>query len=325
MDHQSRRDLFRVTGAAGLGLMASRSLVATAASAQLAVAPSQPNPPSIQGDRTTADIIIETLITWGVPVIFGMVGDGIGPLIEAISVRQDKIRYIGVRHEEAAAFMACGYAKHTGRLGACIATTGPGALHLMNGLYDAKMDSAPVIAITGLTFHDLIHTRFMQDVNTVELMKGVALYNTAVTSPGHALVVTDIACRSALGGRGVAHITVPKDVQAMKLSADKPSMEYHGLRTSSAWLPDAAVPAANQLRAAADILNSGQRVAILAGQGALGARAEVTPLAAASALRWRRRCWARPCWPTTAPTPPAALAISAPCRQSRRCTSATRC
>ena len=88
--------------------------------------------------------------------------------------------------------MACGYAKHTGRLGACIATTGPGAIHLSNGLYDAKMDSAPVIAITGLTFHDLIDTRFMQDVNTVELMKGVALYNTAVSSPGHALVVPNV-------------------------------------------------------------------------------------------------------------------------------------
>ncbi len=94
----------------------------------------QPNPPAIPGDRTTADIIIETLITWGVLAIFGMVGDGIGPLIEAISMRQDKIRYIGVRHEEAAAFMAFGYAKHTGRLGAYIATTGLGAIHLMNGL-----------------------------------------------------------------------------------------------------------------------------------------------------------------------------------------------
>ena len=128
----------------------------------------------------------------------------------------------------------------------------------MNGLYDAKMDSAPVIAITGLTFHDLIGTHFMQDVDTVELMKGVALYNTAVTSAGHALVVTDIACRSALGGRGVAHITVPKDVQAMKLSADKPSKEYHGLRTSSAWLRDASVPASEQLRAAADTGWSGR-------------------------------------------------------------------
>jgi pyruvate dehydrogenase (quinone) len=118
----------------------------------------QPNPSTMLADWTTADIIVETLIAWGVPIIFGMVGDGIGPLIEAISVRQDKIRYIGVRHEEAAAFMACGYAKHTGRLGACIATTGPGAIHLLNGLYDAKMDCAPVIAITGLTFHDLIGT-----------------------------------------------------------------------------------------------------------------------------------------------------------------------
>jgi pyruvate dehydrogenase (quinone) len=280
MDQQSRRDLFRVTGAAGLGLFASRALTAGGASAQpAAIVAAQPNPPTIPGDRTTADIIVETLVAWGVPVIFGMVGDGIGPLIEAISVRQDKLRYVGVRHEEAAAFMACGYAKHTGKLGACIATTGPGAIHLMNGLYDAKMDSTPVIAITGLTFHDLIDTRFMQDVNTVELMKGVALYNTAVSSAGHALVVADIACRSALGGRGVAHITVPKDVQAMKLSADKPSMEYHGLRTSSAWLPDAAVPASEQLRAAADVLNGGKRVAVLAGQGALGARAEVTALA----------------------------------------------
>jgi pyruvate dehydrogenase (quinone)/pyruvate decarboxylase len=262
MESQGRRDLLRMTGAAGLGLVAGGPALAAAAQP----AP-QPNPPSFPGDRTTADIIVETLITWGVPFIFGMVGDGIGPLIEAISVRQDRIRYVGVRHEEAAAFMASGYAKHTGRLGACIATTGPGAIHLLNGLYDAKLDSAPVIAITGLTFHDLIDTRFMQDVNTVELMQGVALYNTAISSPGHAVVVTDIACRSALGGRGVAHITVPKDVQAMKLSADKPSMEYHGLRTSSAWLPDAAVPAADQLRRAADLLNAGGRVAILAGQG----------------------------------------------------------
>ncbi|MGH7211592.1 MAG: thiamine pyrophosphate-binding protein, partial [Acetobacteraceae bacterium] len=232
---QSRRDLFRATGAAGLGLVAGRALGPAPAAAQpsetTADVQRQPNPRGIARDRTTGDIIVETLIAWEVPVIFGIVGDGIGPLIEAISVRQDKIRYVGVRHEEAAAFMACGYAKHTGRLGACIATTGPGAIHLLNGLYDAKLDSAPVIAITGLTFHDLIDTRFMQDVNTVELMKGVALYNTVITSPGHAIVVADLACRAALAGRGVAHITVPKDVQAMKLAADKPSMEYHGLRT----------------------------------------------------------------------------------------------
>jgi pyruvate dehydrogenase (quinone) len=252
-----------------------------------------------------------------------MVGDGIGPLIEAISVRQDKLRYVGVRHEEAAAFMACGYAKHTGKLGACIATTGPGAIHLMNGLYDAKMDSAPVIAITGLTFHDLIDTRFMQDVNTVELMKGVALYNTAVSSAGHALVVTDIACRSALGGRGVAHITVPKDVQAMKLSADKPSMEYHGLRTSSAWLPDAAVPASAQLRAAADVLNSGNRVAVLAGQGALGARSEVTALADRLGAPVAKALLGKAVLADDSPSPLAGSGTWVLCRPSRRCMSAT--
>jgi pyruvate dehydrogenase (quinone)/pyruvate decarboxylase len=283
MDLQNRRDLFRTTGVVGLGLFASRTVLPATENAQSPVSATrvvpQPDPQSVPPDRTTADIIVETLITWQVPVIFGMVGDGIGPLIEAISVRQDKIRYIGVRHEEAAAFMACGYAKHTGRLGACIATTGPGAIHLLNGLYDAKMDSAPVLAITGLTFHDLIDTRFMQDVNTVDLMKGVAVYNTAVTSPLHALVVTDIACRAALGQRGVAHITVPKDVQAMKLSADKPSMEYHGLRTSSSWLPVMPIPPSEQIRRAADVLNAGMRVAILAGQGALAARAEVTQVA----------------------------------------------
>src|SRR6201995_685593 len=200
MDLQNRRDLFRTTGAAGVGLLASRTVFPATGNAQLPVSTTRvaphPDPQSVPPDRTTADIIVETLITWQVPVIFGMVGDGIGPLIEGVSVRQDKIRYIGVRHEEAAAFMACGYAKHTGRLGACIATTGPGAIHLLNGLYDAKMDSAPVLAITGLTFHDLIGTHFMQDVDTVQLMKGVALY----TSAGHALVVTDIACRSLLDG-----------------------------------------------------------------------------------------------------------------------------
>jgi pyruvate dehydrogenase (quinone) len=278
MDHQSRRDLFRVTGFAGLGLIASRAVAAGAETAQLAPEP-QPNPSTASANWTTADIIVETLIAWGVPIIFGMVGDGIGPLIEAISVRQDKIRYVGVRHEEAAAFMACGYAKHTGQLGACIATTGPGAIHLLNGLYDAKMDSAPVIAITGLTFHDLIGTRFMQDVDTIELMRDVALYNTAVLSPGHALVVSNLACRSALGGRGVAHISVPKDVQAIKLAAEKPSMEYHGLRTSSSWLPENPVPAPDQLRSAASVLNDGKRVAVLAGQGALTARTEVIALA----------------------------------------------
>src|ERR1700691_5629948 len=127
--------------------------------------------------------------------------------------------------------MAGGFAKHTGRLGICIGTTGPGAIHLLNGLYDASFDGAPVLAITGTTFHDLIGTRFMQGVDTVALMQDVAVYNTQISGPLHAEIVTNLACRAALGSRGVAHLTIAKDTQAMALSADKPSMENHGLRT----------------------------------------------------------------------------------------------
>jgi pyruvate dehydrogenase (quinone) len=176
--------------------------------------------------------------------------------------------------------MACGYAKHTGRLGVCLATTGPGAIHLMNGLYDAKMDSAPVLAITGLTFHDLGGTHFMQSVDTLALMADVACYNVAVTGPVHAGIVGNLACRAALSDRGVAHLTIAKDTQAMKLGADRASMENHGLRTPSTWTPPSAAPDGETLRAAADLLNGGTRTAILVGQGALGAREEVAQLAA---------------------------------------------
>ena len=227
----------------------------------------------------TADIIVETLIAWGATHAFGIVGDGINSIIEALRKRQDRIQYIGVRHEEAAAFMASGFAKHTGQLGVCVGTTGPGAVHLLNGLYDAYMDGAPVVALTGLTFHDLIGTRYQQGIDTTKLMEPVALYNVEVTGPQHAIVVANRACRAALGDRGVAHLTVAKDVQMMKLSADKRSMGNPGARTSSSWTPALAQPAPSELKAAADVLNSGRKVAILVGQGALNAREEVERLA----------------------------------------------
>lgn len=115
-------------------------------------------------------------------------------------------------------------------------TTGPGAIHLLNGLYDACFDGAPVVALTGTTFHDLTGTRYQQDVDTTKLMQGVALYSVEVTGPEHAIVVANRACRAALGGHGVAHLTVAKDTQMMKLSADKRSMGNPGVRTSSAWM-----------------------------------------------------------------------------------------
>lgn len=235
--------------------------------------------PVFEGNETTADILVETLITWGATHAFGIVGDGINSIIEALRKRADRIRYIGVRHEEAAAFMASGFAKHSGRLGVCVGTTGPGAIHLLNGLYDAAFDGAPVVALTGLTFHDLTGVRYQQSVDTVRLMQSVALYNEEVTGPEHAVIVANRACRAALGDRGVAHLAVSKDVQMMKRSADKRSMRNPGARTSSSWTTPLAAAPDDQLRAAAEILNSGRRVAILAGQGALHAREEVTALA----------------------------------------------
>ena len=113
---------------------------------------------------TASDVLVDTLLAWGVDTVFGIPGDGINGIIEAFRKRQDKIRFIQVRHEEAAAFAACGYAKFTGRLGVCVATSGPGGIHLLNGLYDAKLDGAPVLAITGLQFHDLLNTETQQDV-----------------------------------------------------------------------------------------------------------------------------------------------------------------
>src|SRR5213595_1236881 len=162
---------------------------------------------------TAGDIIVETIIDWGVEVIFGLPGDGINGIMEALRTRQDKIRFIQVRHEESAAFMACGYAKYTGRLGVCLATSGPGAIHLLNGLYDAKLDGAPVLAITGQTYHDLLGTRYQQEVDLLSLFKDVAVYDQQVMGAGHVRALIDAACRAALSLRGVAHISCPVDLQ----------------------------------------------------------------------------------------------------------------
>src|SRR5712671_5528535 len=158
---------------------------------------------------TAADVLVQVLQEWGVEVIFGLPGDGINGIMEALRKCQDKIRFIQVRHEESAAFMACGYAKYTGKLGVCLATTGPGGIHLLNGLYDAKFDGQPVLALTGLAFHDLIGTRSQQDVELDKLFMDVAVYNERVMGPAHVGNVTELACRAALSYRGVAHIAFP--------------------------------------------------------------------------------------------------------------------
>ena len=164
-----------------------------------------------------SDVLVGRLLAWGVDTIFGLPGDGINGVFEALRKHKDKIRFIHVRHEEAAAFMACAYAKFTGRLGVCIATSGPGGIHLFNGLYDAKMDHAPVLAITGLQHSDLIGTFTQQDVSLDKLFMDVARYNERVMSGAHMESLLDLAIRTALTTRGVAHITIPVDVQVQEV------------------------------------------------------------------------------------------------------------
>ena len=225
--------------------------------------------------KTVADLLVERLIDWGVKVIFGLPGDGINGFFEALRQNQDKIRFVQVRHEEAAAFAACGYAKYTGALGVCVATSGPGGIHLLNGLYDAKYDGQPVLAITGHTFHDLIGTWFQQDVDLDKVFMDVSEYNERIMGPNHVENVVDQAIRTALARRGVAHISIPKDIQEWSVenkSRSSMNVAHHSGDTFAAASP---LPSRELLQRAADILNAGKKVAILTGRGALRARDEV--------------------------------------------------
>ncbi len=229
--------------------------------------------------KTVADVLVERLIDWGVDTIFGLPGDGVNGIFEALRQHQDDIRLVQVRHEEAAAFAACGYAKYSGRLGVCLATSGPGGIHLLNGLYDAKCDGQPVLAITGHTFHDLIGTHYQQDVDLDKLFMDVAAYSQRVMGGAHVVNVTDEAIRTAMAYRTVAHITIPKDIQEWKTDADQRSngnIPRHSSDLSAAVHPTPPMPL---VQMAADAINRGSKVVVLAGRGALKARDEVIELA----------------------------------------------
>jgi pyruvate dehydrogenase (quinone) len=227
----------------------------------------------------TADIIAEALLDWNVDVIFGLPGDGINGFMEALRTRQDKIRFILVRHEESAAFMACAYAKYTGKLGACVATSGPGAIHLLNGLYDAKLDSTPVIAITGSTYSDLMGSSYQQDVNLLQLFSDVSVYNNIITAPEQAEMAVDIACRTAFAQRGVSHLTIPIDVQERKLQGTYSRHKVPGHTSDTFVAAGDVLPDRYLLEQAADVINSGNKIVILVGQGALNASQEVLSVA----------------------------------------------
>jgi pyruvate dehydrogenase (quinone)/pyruvate oxidase len=224
---------------------------------------------------TAADVLVEALMDWGVEVIFGLPGDGINGIMEALRTRRDKIRFVQVRHEESAAFMACGYAKFTGKLGVCLATSGPGGIHLLNGLYDAKMDGQPVLALTGLQFHDLIGTCTQQDVALDRLFMDVATYNERIMGPEHVENVVDLAARIATAYRTVSHITFPVDFQEMEVKKSRRSKRNVQHHTSRAEAEGAMLAEPSDLDHAASILNAGKKVAILAGRGALHATSEL--------------------------------------------------
>jgi thiamine pyrophosphate-dependent acetolactate synthase large subunit-like protein len=244
--------------------------------------------------QTASDTLIDTLATnWGVDTIFGLPGDGINGIMEALRTHQDRVRFIQVRHEEAAAFAACSYAKFTGRLGVCLATSGPGAIHLLNGLYDAKMDGAPVLALTGQQYSDLLGLSYQQEVDLLSLFKDVAAFNQMVQGSTDVYNLINTACRTALAKRTVAHITFPIDFQVAE--AKNGFYSHHGGPPKTAEQLDTSVPgfyiesvarpavlpvpSAESLQRAADVLNAGSKVAILAGHGAIHARQELEQVA----------------------------------------------
>src|SRR5690349_15346235 len=222
---------------------------------------------------TAADVLVDTIHDWGVEVVFGLPGDGINGIMEALRTRQDKIRFVQVRHEEAAAFMACAYAKFTGKLGVCLATSGPGGIHLLNGLYDAKLDGQPVLALTGMQFHDLTRTLTQQDVELDKLFMDVCVYNTRCMGAEHVENITDLACRSSLSYRGVSHLSIPVDFQDLEVKnngRDRSPRNVPG-HLSEVSAHSERVACDDDLHRAADLLNAGKKIVILAGRGALHA------------------------------------------------------
>lgn len=229
--------------------------------------------------QTTSDLIVERLLEWGVDTYFGLPGDGINGFFESLREHADRVRFVHVRHEEAGALAAAGYAKFTGRPAACVSTSGPGAIHLLNGLYDAKLDEVPLIAITGMQYHDVIGTRFLQDVNQDYVFNDACYFNQRVMGPAHAVNVTDRAMRNALGHRGPSHLAIPVDIQSTELSNEDFSVKNPPGHTSLASQRRRELPPSEELERAAMVLAEKKKIAICAGQGARVAGEELEQVA----------------------------------------------
>src|ERR1700733_8924032 len=234
--------------------------------------------------RIASEALVERLIDWGVDTVFGLPGDGINGIMEGLRRHQDKVKFVLVHHEEAAAFMAVAHAKATGRIGVCLATSGPGGIHLLNGLYDAKLDHVPVLAITGMQETSLLGTGYQQEVALDKLYADVAEYDMMISNPAQIPAVVDLAIRTAYARRGVAHITIPNDIQVADAGADpwQHVAPASAPKTAAVYLAPPGLPSAQDLQRLADFLNEGEKIPILAGAGALHARDEL--LAVAEAL-----------------------------------------
>lgn len=227
---------------------------------------------------TVSDFIVDRLHAWGIRRIFGYPGDGINGLMGALGRAEDKISFVQARHEELAAFMACAHAKFTNEVGVCMATSGPGAIHLLNGLYDAKLDHQPVVAIVGQQARSALGSHYQQEVDLQTLFKDVASpYVTMVTAPSAARHAIDRAVRIAKAEREVTCVIVPNDVQ--ELDATDPPRKHGAVFSGVGYSSPRVVPKKIDLQRAADVLNEGERVAMLIGAGSLGAADEVREVA----------------------------------------------
>src|SRR5881628_3629677 len=218
---------------------------------------------------TAAEVLIDRLIDWGVKTIFGYPGDGINGLIGALDRARDKLDFVQVRHEEMAAFMACAHAKFSGEVGVCLATSGPGAIHLLNGLYDAQMDHQPVVAIVGQSARTAMGSDYQQEVDLATLFKDVAHnYVHQCMHPAQARHLIDRAMRIAFAERTVTCVILPNDVQE-EPAVETPPHKHNTTLTGIGFHRGVLVPSDYDLNAAADILNAAERPAILVGAGAL--------------------------------------------------------
>src|SRR2546423_3252967 len=229
--------------------------------------------------QLVADFVLERLREWGVHRIYGYPGDGINAMLGALDRAGGDPDFIQVRHEEMAAFMACGHAKWTGEVGVCLATSGPGAIHLLNGLYDAKLDHQPVVAIVGQQARAALGGNYQQEVDLTTLFKDVAHeFVQMATVPGQVRHLVDRAIRIALDQRTVTCIVIPNDLASMK-SEEAPPHEHGTIHSSVGYTRPRVVPGEPALKRAAAVLNEGEKVAMLIGQGAANAADEVVEVA----------------------------------------------